>query len=118
MTAVHHQSLFLCHLAQVVHHQAKLNPGTMKLLLRTYLHSLLPNPLHEHTITHLGPVTEHLSIPSVGDELLGKLKDKEELTTGEINGLKNDWPCLIPKLLRAVREAHLSNGWVQVVHDH
>lgn len=79
MTTVHDQSLFLCHLTQVTHHQAELHTHRYTLHLFS-LSTWLQTPiLNESRVEHyLCPVTKHLSIPSVGDELLRELKGQEK----------------------------------------
>lgn len=73
MATVHDQRLFFAHLAQVVHHQPKLHRHT---------HSFIPNSdtsvqtLWVNARKYLRPVTEHLAVASVGDQLLGELKGK------------------------------------------
>lgn len=81
MTTVHDQSLLFCHLTQVMHHQAELHPNTHKSLISINLKSGHHNEDARKTgkfRAYLGPVTKHLSIASIGDELLGKLKDEQK----------------------------------------
>lgn len=81
MAAVHDQSLFLCHLTQVMHHQAKLHPHTHThhQYSSVQTHRYQANWLNTGSLrSYLGPVTKHLPVPSVGDELLGELKDEEK----------------------------------------
>lgn len=101
MTAVHDQRLFLAHLAQVVHHQAELHQHT-----HGYCEFA---PWRVNTRAYLRPVTEHLAVSSVGDQLLGELEGEH------VSGVAQKHPLGVINLRF---EDHLSDCWVQVVHDH
>lgn len=61
------------------------------------------------TRAYLRPVTEHLAVSSVGDQLLGELEGEH------VSGVARKHPL---GAINLRLEVHLSDCWVQVVHDH
>lgn len=122
MTAVHDQSLLLRHLTQVMHHQPVLHPAHTQIINIHNIHNKhILAKLTRKKHKYLGPVTKHLPVASVGDKLLRKLKNAEKNPT-KTNETQDFTKTFImfsfAKLIQAMDEAHLSNSWVQVVHDH
>lgn len=67
------------------------------------------------TRVYLGPVTEHLPVTPIGHKLLGELKSKKQPCHRE----KKLWNAFNKhRFTEVCQETHLSNRWVQVVHDH
>lgn len=73
MATVHDQRLFFAHLAQVVHHQPELHRHTHSVILNS---DTSAQTLWVNAREYLRPVTEHLAVASVGDQLLGELEGK------------------------------------------
>lgn len=73
MATIHDQRLFLAHLTQVVHHQPELHRHTHSFILNSHTSA---QTLRVNEREYLRPVTEHLAVASVGDQLLGELEGK------------------------------------------
>lgn len=73
MATVHDQRLFFAHLAQVVHRQPELHRHTHSFILNS---DTSAQTLWVNAREYLRPVTEHLAVASVGDQLLGELEGK------------------------------------------
>lgn len=74
MAAVHDQRLLFAHLAEVVHHQPELHRHTHSVILNS---DASAQTLWVNAREYLRPVTEHLAVASVGDQLLGELEGKQ-----------------------------------------